>query len=379
MKKSLIFSVVLVLMLVSVLTGCAGNKTETAAAVTTEVPAVVAATEAPAAAATTEAPKLKVAFIANQRFGDNGPMDQMSQGADQAAKEFNVEVKKVESINAAGYEDDIRAMSQEGYGLIITTFTMADPMITISQEYPKTLYAGIYEDVNVEGQPKYANIWGTSFRGGATFYINGYIAGKITKTGKIGLVVGAEEAGPNSEANAFMEGVKASNPNAEVQFSFVGSYEDPAKAKEIATAMIAKGVDVIQGDAGSTDTGTIEAAKENGSVVFLGCVTDYHDSYNNVAGTIKMGFDSTVYDAIKSAVQGNFAGGTNGIRDITNNGYYVDWAEFDRFISENNDYGPALKAVLDDAKALEAKFKDGSLAQPYDTVTPSWDRIKSEK
>jgi len=378
MKKRLIVSTVLVLMLAYVIAGCAGTKTETTASVATEAPAVAASTKAPAAA-TEAAPKLKVAFIANQRFGDAGPIDQMASGADKAAKDFNVEIKKVESINAAGYEDDIRAMSDAGYGLVITTFTMTDPMITVSQEYPKTMYAGIYEDVNVEGQPTYANIWGTSFRGGATFYVNGFIAGKITKSGKIGLIVGAEEAGPNSEANAFMEGVKASNPNAEVQFSFVGSYEDPAKAKEIATAMIAKGVDVIQGDAGSTDTGTIEAAKENGSVVFLGCVSDYHDSYANVAGTIKMGFDTTVYDAIQSYVKGNFAGGTNGIRDITNGGYYVDWPEFDRFISENTTYGPALSAALADAKALEAKFKDGSMTQPYDTTTPSWDRIKNEK
>ena len=37
-----------------------------------------------------------------------------------------------------------------------------------------------------------------------------------------------------------MRGVKDANPDATVEFAYVGSYEDPAKAKEITIAMIAR-------------------------------------------------------------------------------------------------------------------------------------------
>lgn len=367
-KKSLIFSIVVVLVFMSTLVGCA--KTETPVA--TEAPVV--ATDAPVVAET-EAPAFKVAFIGNQRFGDNGPMDDMAVGADQAAADFGIEVKKIESIDAARFEDDIRAMAKEGYDLIITTFGyMQGPMETVSKEFPDTMFAGIYQDTNL-GDTKYANVVGTSFQGGGTFYLTGYMAGKISKTGKIGVIPGAEEPGPNSEANAFMQGVKAANPDATVEFAFVGSYEDPAKMKEIAAAMIAKGVDVIQGDGGGEDVGLVEAADEAGNVVVFSCVGRYPDSVN-YAGTIPLGFGATVYDLIKLAYEGNFPGGTNSLRDISNKGYYVLWADFENFAANNTEFGPALATAITEAKALEAKFLDGTMKDNYDTTTPSWDRIK---
>lgn len=369
-KKSVVLSVLLVFMVLVVLTGCA-TPTEAPAAVATEAPA---ATEAPVVATEAAAP-LKVAFIPNQRIGDGGPIDGMVEGLDRAVTDFGIEAKKLESVDAAGFEEDIRAMATEGYDLIITTFGyMQEPMNTVAQEFPDTMFAGVYQDTNLV-DPKIANVWGTSFQGGATFYVTGYLAGKITKTGKIGMIPGAEEPGPNSEANAFMQGVKAANPDAVVEFAFVGSYEDPAKAKEIAAAMIADGVDVIQGDAGSTDSGIIEAAKENGKVVVFSCVNAYPE-YEYFAGTIRLGFGDTVYDAVKMAVAGEFPGGTNGLRDITNNGYYIEWSGVEAFAANNPDFGEAMTAALPEAKALEAKFLDGTMVDNYDTTTPSWDRIK---
>lgn len=47
-----------------------------------------------------------------------------------------------------------------------------------------------------------------------------------------------------------MQGALSVNPDVDVKFMSVNSYEDPAKAKEIANAMIAEGVDAIQTDAG---------------------------------------------------------------------------------------------------------------------------------
>lgn len=374
-KKSFIFSIVLVVILMTVLVGCA--KTETPAATEAEAAEEVQAeaeepTEEEAEAEVTE---FKVAFIGNQRFGDNGPMDDMAVGADQAAADFGIEVKKIESIDAARFEDDIRAMAKEGYNLIITTFGyMQGPMETVSKEFPDTMFAGIYQDTNL-GDTKFENVVGTSFQGGGTFYLTGYMAGKTTKSNIIGVIPGAEEPGPNSEANAFMQGVKAANPDATVEFAFVGSYEDPAKMKEIAAAMIAKGADVIQGDGGGEDTGIIEAAEEAGNVVVFSCVGRYPDS-EYYAGTIPLGFGATVYDLIKVAYEGNFPGGTNSLRDISNKGYYVLWDDFENFAANNEDFGPALATAITEAKAIEAKFFDGTMKDNYDTTTPSWDRIK---
>jgi len=174
-----------------------------------------------------------------------------------------------------------------------------------------------------------------------------------------------------------MRGAKDANPNVDIDFAFVGSYEDPAKAKEIASAMIAKGCDILQTNAGATDTGVVEAAKEDGKALVMGCITDDYAIYDGFIGEVSMGFGDNSYEAIKTAVEGNFPGGTSGIRDMSNNGYYLAWPEYERFAksAKGADFGP----VLEEAKALEAKILDGSLVIDYDTETPNWSRIKSEK
>lgn len=41
--------------------------------------------------------QLKVALVVNQKFGDKASMDDLAKGADQAAEDFGVEIKKLES------------------------------------------------------------------------------------------------------------------------------------------------------------------------------------------------------------------------------------------------------------------------------------------
>ena len=64
----------------------------------------------------------KVALVVNQKFGDKASMDDLAKGADQAAEDFGVEIKKLESAEASKFEEDVRAMADAGYDLIVTTY-----------------------------------------------------------------------------------------------------------------------------------------------------------------------------------------------------------------------------------------------------------------
>lgn len=322
-----------------------------------------------------EVAAVKVALVVNQRFGDGGPMDAMSAGADRAAADFGVEVKKLESASAADYEANIRAMSAEGYNLIITTFPqMSDSTKLVSAEFPDTLYSAIFQFINV-GDQKFANIWDTEYHGEGAFYIAGTIAGKLTTTNKVGIVIGAEEASPNAEGNGFMRGVKDVNPDATVEFAYVGSYEDPAKAKEITTAMISKGCDVVQTDSGASNAGVIEAAKEAGILV-SGEISDFYAQYDGFYGIVGIGFGETVYQSIKMVVEGTFPAGEHGIQDLNNGGYYMDWPSYERFATDKG--SQAMTDAIANGKELEAKIKSGEMTIAFDTEVPSWDRIKAE-
>jgi Uncharacterized ABC-type transport system, periplasmic component/surface lipoprotein len=323
---------------------------------------------------------LKAVLIGNQRFGDNGPMDDMASGGERAAEEFGMQFKKIES-ESASFEEDIRAMSEEGYDLIITTFNyMSDATALVAAEFPDRKYAAIFQELNSEGGEKIENLWDAVFRGQTTFYVDGYMAGLATRTNQVGFIVGGEEPGPNAEANGFMRGVRDANPDAEVQFSYA-SYEDSAKAKEVALAMIDKGCDIIQGDCAAPDAGIIEAAGESGKDVFvMSCIMDFSEDSKNFVGTIKMNYGQAVYDVMKSLSEGNFPGGEQGVRDITNQGYYLDWEIYDSFASrtENQEYAKAFTEAIKAGKELEQQIKDGDLEIEFDPSAPDWNRIKAE-
>jgi basic membrane protein A len=318
---------------------------------------------------------LKVALVVNQRFGDNGPMDDLAAGADRAARDFGVTIKRLETT-PANFEEDIRAMSRD-YNLVVTTFPyMTDATKKVAAEFPNTSYAAVFQFVNVDGT-RINNIWDTEFHGEQAFYINGYIAGLMTKTNKVGMIIGGEEPTPNAEGNGFMRGVRAANPGATVECSFIGSYEDPAKAKEIANAMISRGCDILQTDSGASNAGVMEAAKEAG-ILFSGEITDFYKDYNGFFGIIGIGFGNTVYSAIEALVKGQFPGGDHGIRGLDNGGYFMDWASYERFAGENTRYGREFADVLVKAKEIEAKIKSGQIKVDFDTAVPNWRRIAAE-
>lgn len=319
---------------------------------------------------------LKVAVVVNQRFGDNGPMDDLAAGADRAEQDFGIEVKRMESSSAANFEADVRAMADQGYDLIFTTFAyMEDATKIVAQEYPDTNFGAIFQNIN-GGDTKYANVWDTEFHGEGAFYIAGYIAALTSTTGNVGIVIGGEEPSPNAEGNAFMRGALAANPDITVQSAFVGSYEDPAKAKEIASAMIDQGADYLQCDAGASNAGVVEIAKEK-SILVSAEITDFYDQYDGFTGIVKIGFGDTIYKGIEAAVNGEFPGGEHGIRDLSNGGYYMDWTSFERFAADNAEHGAAMTEAITKAKEAEQQIVDGALKVEYDTSVPNWDKVKN--
>lgn len=319
---------------------------------------------------------IKVAVVINQRFGDNGPMDDLAKGVDKASEDFGVEVKKIESESAAKFEEDIRAMSKD-YDLVITTFPyMSDATKLIANEFKDTKYAAIFQFINSESV-SVENIWDTEFHGEQAFYIAGYAAGKLTETNKVGLIIGGEEPTPNAEGNGFMRGVYEANPDATVEFAFVGSYEDPAKAKEITSAMVAKGVDVVQTNSGASNAGVIEASKESG-ILCAGEITDFFSTYEGFYGIVGIGFGETAYQAIEQVKNGTFEGGKHGIRDLSNGGYFIDWESFTRFADGDNNASKKLNEILPELKELESKVKDGSIKIEFDTDVPNWNEAKEK-
>nr|HPR90142.1 BMP family ABC transporter substrate-binding protein [Synergistaceae bacterium] len=99
----------------------------------------------------------------------------------------------------------------------------------------------------------------------------GLVAGKMTKKNRIGYV----GAHPIPEVirgiNAFTQGVRKANPEAEVQVIWIFSWLDPGKEKEAAKALIDSGVDIL---AMHADTGATPQAAEEAGIYVIGYNND---------------------------------------------------------------------------------------------------------
>jgi len=95
-------------------------------------------------------------------------------------------------------------------------------------------------------------------------YLCGMLAGKLTTSGKIGVVGGMAVAEVNRIVNAFIAGAKETNPEALVYVDFIDSWYDPTKAASTAEAQVTKGADVLFAER----AGVIEVAKAHGLLAF---------------------------------------------------------------------------------------------------------------
>ena len=68
-------------------------------------------------------------------------------------------------------------------------------------------------------------------------YLSGLIAGGMSKSGKIGMVGGFPIPEVNRLMNAFMAGVRDTNPRARFIVRFIDSWFDPAAARQVALAI----------------------------------------------------------------------------------------------------------------------------------------------
>jgi basic membrane protein A and related proteins len=135
-------------------------------------------------------------------------------------------------------------------------------------------------------------------------YLCGLIAGGVTETNVIGIVGAMPVPEVNRIANAFIDGVKEVNPDAEVLVSFINSWFDPASAKEAALAQIDAGADVLFAER----FGVIEAAVENGLYSFGNMSDQYELGPDSVLNSPVWNMEPTVNYMIDQVNAGSFTG-----------------------------------------------------------------------
>lgn len=192
--------------------------------------------------AAAEDKKLKAGFVYVGDVGDFGWTNAHDAGRKYAEKKLPwLETVYVESVSEADSSRIIdRLVQQEKCDVVFTTsFGYMDDTIKAGKRYPKNTF------MHCSGFKQIDNV-GTYFADlYQIYYLNGLMAGALSKTDKIGYV----GAFPISEVvrhiDAFALGVKASNPKAKVHVKWIYAWVGPEKAKEAAESLVAEGCDAL--------------------------------------------------------------------------------------------------------------------------------------
>lgn len=143
----------------------------------------------------------------------------------------------------AQVQSTIQNLVDQGFKVIILNGAFASDIIKVGSLYPDTTFL-----VYGEGAKKMPNV--TWFLVGADEggYLNGVLAGAMTKSGILGYVGSYQSAGTRSVINGFTLGAQSVRPNVKVKVLWINSYYDPPKERQAASALVDAGADVLMQD-----------------------------------------------------------------------------------------------------------------------------------
>lgn len=157
----------------------------------------------------------------------------------------------------------IRDYANEGYNLVIAHGAQyGEPMFEVAAEFPETSFAW-GTSTNTGADKGLENVFAYEANAQEGAYVNGVVAAMLTQADNIGIVGPVEAGDAVLYITGFEDGVAATNPDAQVNVIFTGSFGDTALAAETANTLISNGADVLTGTAQQV-AGAIGVAKDQG-------------------------------------------------------------------------------------------------------------------
>ncbi len=172
-----------------------------------------------------------------------------------------VKVLEAENVpESAEAERVMENMIQQGAKLIFpTSFGHQEPAFNVAKRHPDVYFehAGGWMMA-----PNFGNYFGNTQ---AAWYPMGVAAGKMTKTNKLGFVIGVPIGFAVGNVNAFELGARSVNPDAVTTVVVTGGWSDKAKEAAAANALLDQGCDVLAMHVDSPAT-VIQTAEARGAM-----------------------------------------------------------------------------------------------------------------
>lgn len=294
--------------------------------------------------------------------GDQSFNDAAARGFDQAKEEFGFESEELEpSAGGENREELLRLLSEQGSDLVFAIgFAFAEGVTAAAPDFPDVNYAIVDSVVEAD------NVASLVFAEEQGSFLVCAAAALKSQTGKIGFIGGVEvELIKKFEAGC-RAGATQVNPDIQIDVQYLSpagdfsGFNDPAKAREVATAMYEGGADVIYHAAGGSGGGLFEAAADTGRQGEVWAIGVDSDQYLTADASVQpyiltsmlKKVDVAVYETAKAMAEGTFAGGVQTF-DLERDG--VGYATSGDFLGDD---------VISQLEDLKQQIIDGEITVP---------------
>jgi len=300
--------------------------------------------------------KLKAGFIYVGPIGDFGWTNAHDRGRRLAEKNVpGLETVYVESVPEGQAEPFIDKLVQQGAKVIFTTsFGFMDGTLAAAKRYPSVIFA---HASGFKRAPNMATYMADFYQ---VYYLNGLMAGALTKTGKVGYVGAFPIPEVKRHIDAYALGVRAVNPRATVQVRWIFEWFKPSAAKEAAEALMAEGADVL---AYTEDSPTVlQVAAKRRILSFAHYSPMYKLSPDYALSGQIVHWDKIYTDFLSKVQSGKYTA-----ENLQNVDYW--WLLAERAVELGSDFGmpvnPAWKSKL---QAVRVNTPDLGRISAYDLV-----------
>jgi basic membrane protein A and related proteins len=216
---------------------------------------------------------LKIGLICSGSVTDGGWNQLAKEAIDQVKQDLKAQVSILQKVTQDRAGDEMRSYAADGYDLVIAHgYEFLTPAAEVAPG-TKMKIAVSGADVARPG------IITLDFDVSQASYQLGIIAGKLTKTGKLGFVGGSPIPSVKACYRGFVAGAKSVRADVTVAEAYT-SWDEPVKSKQQAEAFFAQGIDLVYHDVDSASRGVFEAVKERNAkdpakpVYVFGCVAN---------------------------------------------------------------------------------------------------------
>jgi basic membrane lipoprotein Med (substrate-binding protein (PBP1-ABC) superfamily) len=202
-------------------------------------------------------PALRVALLTPGSTADGGWNQGAYEGLLRIRAELGAEISHVETRTPADFEDGFRDYASRGFDLVFGHgFEYQQAAAKVASEFPATVF------ITTSGNTVRPNLAPMVFELEQATYLAGFLAGRMSRTGTVGMVGGIDLPSIRSTFLAFRAGAEASSRKVVVREVFIGNFSDTASAREAALALLEEGADFLIHQANDAGRGVFQAVAD---------------------------------------------------------------------------------------------------------------------